>query len=91
MINRTLKQIHEMIGGLNNITEWESVNIAGVSIDSRKVTTDNLFVPLTWWRRLTDIIMLKKYRIKEQLRHYGKKMFQILQKIYRLLLLRIPK
>ncbi len=46
MINRTLKQIHELIGGLNNITEWESVHIAGVSIDSRKVTTDNLFVPL---------------------------------------------
>ena len=46
MINRTLKQIHKMIGGLNNITEWESVNIVGVSIDSRKVTTDNLFVPL---------------------------------------------
>lgn len=46
MINRTLKQIHEMIGGLNNISEWESVNITGVSIDSRKVTTDNLFVPL---------------------------------------------
>lgn len=46
MINRTLKQIHEMIGGLNNISEWESVNIIGVSIDSRKVTTGNLFVPL---------------------------------------------
>ena len=48
MINRTLKQIHQLIGGLNDITEWESVHIAGVSIDSRKVTTDNLFVPLTW-------------------------------------------
>src|SRR6476620_10523356 len=46
MINRTLKQIHEMIGGLNPITEWESVNISGVSIDSRKVTANNLFVPL---------------------------------------------
>lgn len=46
MINRTLKQIHAMIGGLNHITEWESVNIVGVSIDSRKVTTGNLFVPL---------------------------------------------
>ena len=59
MINRTLKQIHELIGGLNNITEWESVNIAGVSIDSRKVTTNNLFVPLRG-ERLTDIVMLKK-------------------------------
>ena len=46
MINRTLKQIHEMIGGLNDISEWESVNIVGVSIDSRKVTPNNLFVPL---------------------------------------------
>ena len=46
MINRTLKQIHEMIGGLNQIREWESVTIAGVSIDSRKVTDGNLFVPL---------------------------------------------
>lgn len=46
MINRTLKQIYEVIGGLNNITDWESVNIAGVSIDSRKVTTNHLFVPL---------------------------------------------
>ena len=46
MINRTLKQIHEMVGGLNPITDWESVNIEGVSIDSRKVTTNHLFIPL---------------------------------------------
>ena len=46
MIKRTLKQIHQMIGGLNTITEWESVCIAGVSIDSRKVTANHLFVPL---------------------------------------------
>ncbi|RID81601.1 UDP-N-acetylmuramoyl-tripeptide--D-alanyl-D-alanine ligase [Peribacillus asahii] len=46
MINRTLKQIHEMVGGLNVIAEWESVQVAGVSIDSRKVEQNNLFVPL---------------------------------------------
>lgn len=46
MINRTLKQIYEMIGGLNDISEWESVNVAGVAIDSRKVATNNLFIPL---------------------------------------------
>jgi UDP-N-acetylmuramoyl-tripeptide--D-alanyl-D-alanine ligase len=46
MINRTLKQIHEMVGGLNPISDWESVNIEGVSIDSRKVTTNHLFIPL---------------------------------------------
>ena len=46
MINRTLKQIHEMVGGLNDISKWESVNIAGVSIDSRKGLLINLFVPL---------------------------------------------
>lgn len=46
MINRMLKQIHEMIGGLNDISEWESVNIIGVAIDSRKVGANNLFIPL---------------------------------------------
>lgn len=46
MINRTLKQIHEMISGLNLITEWESIDIHGVAIDSRKVTANQLFIPL---------------------------------------------
>lgn len=46
MINRTLKQIHEMIGSLNLITEWESIDIHGVAIDSRKVTVNQLFIPL---------------------------------------------
>ena len=46
MIKRTLKQIHKMIGGLNDISEWESVNIVGVAIDSRKVAANNLFIPL---------------------------------------------
>lgn len=35
-----------MIGGLNDIAKWESLHIKGVSIDSRKVTAGNLFVPL---------------------------------------------
>ena len=46
MINRMLKQIHEMIGGLNDISEWESVKLVGVAIDSRKVGANNLFIPL---------------------------------------------
>lgn len=46
MIARTLKQIHKMAGGLNDISAYESIEIHGVSIDSRNISSQNLFVPL---------------------------------------------
>ncbi|WP_028390580.1 UDP-N-acetylmuramoyl-tripeptide--D-alanyl-D-alanine ligase [Bacillus cihuensis] len=46
MLKKTLKQIHEMVGGLNNITDFESIIAAGVSIDSRHIEPNNLFIPL---------------------------------------------
>ncbi|PLS15886.1 UDP-N-acetylmuramoyl-tripeptide--D-alanyl-D-alanine ligase [Bacillus sp. M6-12] len=45
MIKRTLAQIYEMAGGLNDIREFQSAEISGVSIDSRSVGAGNLFVP----------------------------------------------
>ena len=47
MLKKTLKQIHEMVGGLNNITDFESMIAAGVSIDSRSIKFNNLFIPLS--------------------------------------------
>ncbi len=47
MLKKTLKQIHEMVDGLNNITDFESIIAAGVSIDSRNIEFNNLFIPLS--------------------------------------------
>lgn len=46
MINRTIKQISEMIPVQNDLTPFLGVNISGVSIDSRKIEKGNLFIPL---------------------------------------------
>ncbi|CAH0310705.1 UDP-N-acetylmuramoyl-tripeptide--D-alanyl-D-alanine ligase [Peribacillus sp. Bi96] len=46
MIKRTLKQVHEMTDGLNDITPFLSKGIHGVTIDSRKVKEGCLFIPL---------------------------------------------
>ncbi|PLT33570.1 UDP-N-acetylmuramoyl-tripeptide--D-alanyl-D-alanine ligase [Bacillus sp. V5-8f] len=46
MIIRSLKQIHEMAGGLNDISGHGKIEIQGVSIDSRRISSGNLFVPL---------------------------------------------
>jgi UDP-N-acetylmuramoyl-tripeptide--D-alanyl-D-alanine ligase len=46
MIKRTLKQIHELAGGLNDVSAYEKNVIHGVSIDSRNISAQNLFVPL---------------------------------------------
>ncbi|MDQ0221276.1 UDP-N-acetylmuramoyl-tripeptide--D-alanyl-D-alanine ligase [Peribacillus cavernae] len=46
MIVRTLKQIHKMAGGLNDISEHGGIEVHGVSIDSRNISKKNLFVPL---------------------------------------------
>ncbi|RFU67888.1 UDP-N-acetylmuramoyl-tripeptide--D-alanyl-D-alanine ligase [Bacillus sp. V59.32b] len=46
MIARTLKQIHQMAGGLNDISEYGDIEVKGVSIDSRHILAQNLFVPL---------------------------------------------
>ena len=37
MIKRTLKQVHEMAEGLNDISRFQSKGINGVTIDSRTV------------------------------------------------------
>ncbi|MGM9956746.1 MAG: UDP-N-acetylmuramoyl-tripeptide--D-alanyl-D-alanine ligase [Peribacillus sp.] len=46
MIKRTLKQISEMVNGLNDSKVFEPIEIHGVTIDSRAVTKGCLFVPL---------------------------------------------
>ncbi|MCQ6276950.1 UDP-N-acetylmuramoyl-tripeptide--D-alanyl-D-alanine ligase [Bacillus sp. V3B] len=45
MINRTLEQLQNMIQIENNPTAFKDIVIKGVSIDSRKVESGNLFVP----------------------------------------------
>lgn len=45
MIKRTLKQISEMISVKNDITPFLDISITGISIDSRKIATGNLFIP----------------------------------------------
>ena len=46
MIKRTLKQVSEMVNGLNDSKAIELIEIHGVTIDSRAVTKGCLFVPL---------------------------------------------
>ena len=46
MIKRTIKQVHKMAGGLNDITPWQTRDVHGVTIDSRTVTEGCLFIPL---------------------------------------------
>jgi len=46
MIKRTLKQVHEMAEGLNDISPYQSRGINGVTIDSRTVKEGCLFIPL---------------------------------------------
>lgn len=46
MIHQTIKQIHEWAGGLNDVTKVEEDSIKGVEIDSRKISSGHLFVPL---------------------------------------------
>lgn len=45
MIKRTVGQISGMITVLNDIPEFKDVVVEGVTIDSRKITKGNLFVP----------------------------------------------
>src|SRR5690348_1861655 len=45
MIKRSLKQISEMISAKNDITPFADIMIEGVSIDSRKIEKDQLFIP----------------------------------------------
>lgn len=45
MIKRTLHQIQNMIKVENELTSFQEVSIEGVSIDSRKITPGNLFIP----------------------------------------------
>ena len=45
MIQKTLSQIAEMAGGLNDVSKFADVIVKGVSIDTRKIEAGNLFVP----------------------------------------------
>lgn len=45
MIIRSLKQIAEMVSAQNDVTPFAEKMITGVSIDSRKIESGNLFVP----------------------------------------------
>jgi len=46
MIKRTFEQIHNMAKGLNQTNQYGDVLIEGVTIDSRNVKPNHLFVPL---------------------------------------------
>lgn len=45
MIKRTLQQIAEMIKVENDVAPFKDTTVHGVSIDSRKITHGNLFIP----------------------------------------------
>jgi UDP-N-acetylmuramoyl-tripeptide--D-alanyl-D-alanine ligase len=45
MIQRTIKQVTEMISVINDYQSYENVIISGVCIDTRKLEKGNLFVP----------------------------------------------
>ncbi|WHY77971.1 UDP-N-acetylmuramoyl-tripeptide--D-alanyl-D-alanine ligase [Neobacillus sp. WH10] len=45
MIKRSLKQISKMVSATNDITPFEDLIIEGVTIDSRKIKSGNLFIP----------------------------------------------
>lgn len=47
MINRSLKQIADMIGEVHTSVRYEDVKIIGVSTDTRKLVPGNLFIPIT--------------------------------------------
>ncbi len=46
MIKRTLREIQEMAGGFGLAETYEAYEIEGVSIDSRKIKENQLFVPI---------------------------------------------
>lgn len=45
MIKKTLKQVKDMIKVENSLDSFERVEIQGVTIDSRKISRGNLFIP----------------------------------------------
>ncbi|KAB2328583.1 UDP-N-acetylmuramoyl-tripeptide--D-alanyl-D-alanine ligase [Cytobacillus depressus] len=45
MITKTVKQISEMIKIENDLSEFQNIEVRGLSIDSRKIEQGNLFVP----------------------------------------------
>ncbi|MGG0184772.1 UDP-N-acetylmuramoyl-tripeptide--D-alanyl-D-alanine ligase [Bacillus rhizoplanae] len=46
MIQRTLKQIEQMVCGTGLTGQWNDVVIKGVSIDTRKIEQGNLYIPI---------------------------------------------
>ncbi|GHI01331.1 UDP-N-acetylmuramoyl-tripeptide--D-alanyl-D-alanine ligase [Neobacillus kokaensis] len=45
MIKRSLKQIADMVSAKNDITPFSDTPISGVTIDSRKIESGNIFIP----------------------------------------------
>ncbi|MFP3121450.1 UDP-N-acetylmuramoyl-tripeptide--D-alanyl-D-alanine ligase [Ectobacillus funiculus] len=46
MIGRSLSQVQQMVNGNGLDAKWEDVRIQGVSIDSRKISGGNLYIPI---------------------------------------------
>lgn len=46
MIQRTLREVEKMAGGFGLKKEYEKILIEGVSIDSRKIKANQLFIPI---------------------------------------------
>lgn len=46
MIERSLSQVQQMVNGNGLDAKWEDVRIQGVSIDSRKISDGNLYIPI---------------------------------------------
>lgn len=46
MIGRSLSQVQQMVQGSGLAAGWEDVRIQGVSIDSRSITSGNLYIPI---------------------------------------------
>lgn len=45
-MNLTLKEVAKAVGAVNNIRQWEELEINNVQFDTRKATEGSLFVPL---------------------------------------------
>ncbi|CAM4301890.1 UDP-N-acetylmuramoyl-tripeptide--D-alanyl-D-alanine ligase [Bacillus manliponensis] len=46
MIQRTLKQIEQMVGGTGLLEKWKDVVVKGVAIDTRTIEHGNLYTPI---------------------------------------------
>lgn len=46
MMKRTLKQVEQMVMGAGLAEKYVNETVQGVSIDTRKITTGNLYIPI---------------------------------------------